>query len=72
LSDLIEQLQRVKVDWQATAKSTYVFDAVFAEKKIRLRLNDFPDDPLCTVIVNGREKDLDEFPKSWTLPGHRR
>jgi hypothetical protein len=67
----LEKLQQGKVDWQATNESPYTFEGVFQGEVVRLRLNDFPEEPLCTVIAGGTETDLHEFPKSWTLPRHR-
>lgn len=71
MSDLLDQLQQARIDWQKTSESPYVFQAVFQGKAVRLRLNDFPEEPLCTVIIDGAETDLHEFSKSWTLPRHR-
>ena len=71
MPDLLEQMQQAKIDWQKTTESPYVFEASFNGTVVRLRLNDFPDEPLCTVIIGDREMDIHEFPKSWTLPRHR-
>ncbi len=70
-TDWLALLKQSKVDWQKTAESPYLFRAVFQGKTVNLRLNDFPDEPLCTVIIDGKETNLDDFPKSWTLPRHR-
>ena len=67
----VEQLQLAKMDWQSTERNPYVFQGVFQGQVVQLRLNDFPEEPLCTVIVDGTETELHEFPKSWTLPRHR-
>jgi hypothetical protein len=71
MTSVLEQLQNAKMDWQTTSESPYIFQAVFEGKTIRLRLNDFPDEPLCTVFIEGTETDLHEFPTFWTLPRHR-
>ena len=60
-----------RVDWEASAESPYTFEAMFEGRVVRLRLNDFPDEPLCTLIGEGVETDLHEFPPLWTLPRHR-
>jgi hypothetical protein len=72
IDHLVEQLQHVAIDWQGTSESPYMFLAIVQETVVRLRLNDFPDEPLCTLIVEGAEIDLIEFPECWTLPRHRR
>ena len=71
MSNFLEKLQLSKVDWETSKDSPYIFEAVSEGKMVRLRLNDFPDEPLCTVIVDGAEANLDDFPKTWTLPRHR-
>jgi hypothetical protein len=71
MNTFIEQLQQAKVDWQSTKDDPYMFLGAFQDQVVRLRLNDFPDEPLCTVIAGGEETDIHEFPKTWTLPRHR-
>jgi hypothetical protein len=70
-NELIVQLQRSSVEWVSIPDSPYVFNALFHGTSVALRLNDFPDEPLYTLIFDGTETDLDEFPSSWTLPRHR-
>jgi hypothetical protein len=72
MTNLLDQLQQSRVDWEPTKESPYLFQAVFQGKVVRLRLNDFPEEPLCTAIIDGVETDLHDFPKTWTLPRHRR
>ena len=66
-----QRVLRATISWQKTAESAYVFNAFFEGKEVRLRLNDFPDEPLCTLFVSIDEIQVDEFPKCWTLPRHR-
>ena len=70
--DFLDHLQQARVSWETTERSPYIFQSVFQGKVVQLRLNDFPEEPLCTVIVDGTETDLHEFSKSWTLPSHRK
>ena len=44
------------------------FQADYKEKLLTLRLNDFPDEVLLTLIIDGDEQDLEETPKSWKIP----
>lgn len=67
----IEQLLKTKIDWQKTQKSEYLFSAFIEGKELYLRLNDFPEEPLCTVIIDGHERNLDDLGEGWTLPKHR-
>ena len=72
MDNILGQLTQSKVDWERTGESEYIFRATFRGKDVLLRLNDFPDEPLCTAIIDDQETDIHEFPKSWTLPRHRR
>jgi hypothetical protein len=67
----IERIQAARLDWEPTPENAFLFQSLFRNRLVHLRLNDFPDEPLCTVILEGQETDLEEFPKSWTLPKHR-
>jgi hypothetical protein len=71
VTSFLDLLRRNKVDWEATQESKFVFRAIFQEKIVLLRLNDFPDEPICTVIVDEDETDVEPFPETWTLPRHR-
>lgn len=59
------------LNWQKTEESPYVFATTVRGEVIKLRLNDFPEEPLCTLIFGGREVDLDDLGPNWTLPKHR-
>jgi hypothetical protein len=61
-----------KIDWLASKEDDYTFFAVIDEKRYELRLNDFPQEPLCTVACGSESYDLNKFGKAWTLPRHRR
>lgn len=60
-----------KIDWQKSFESEYIFTAMIDGKLWKLRLNDFPEEPLCTVIWEGGQQDLDDLGEHWTLPKHR-
>jgi hypothetical protein len=59
------------VDWQYSAHSKYEFHAVISGVLMSLRLNDFPEETLCTLIIEDVEFHIDSLPQSWTLPKHR-
>jgi hypothetical protein len=69
---LINRLKETKLDWESLPENPYLFSLPKQNKEIRLRLNDFPDEPICTLIINGEETDLEEFPALWSLPEHRK
>jgi hypothetical protein len=69
--DFLEALKQADVAWQKTKESPYIFRTSFEGKEIRLRLNDFPEEPLATVFIGDQKTDIHEFPGCWTLPRHR-
>jgi len=71
MNDIFTELSKAVILWDKTDDSNFVFSSEFRNTEILLRLNDFPDEPLCTLIVNDASIDLDEFPDGWSLPIHR-
>ena len=71
MASFLMRMQQSKVDWRTAAGARYTFETVFEATPVLLRLNDFPEEALCTVIVDDHATDLDDFPKTWTLPHHR-
>ena len=57
-----------KIRWSETFDVRFPFEAVYNGKKLLLRLNDFPAEPLYTLFVNGEEiMDIDDFSDSWRV-----
>lgn len=59
------------VPWQTALKNDeYVqFIAKIGSAKWGVRLNDFPDEPCHTLIINGEEKlHFDDWPSFWIRP----
>lgn len=59
------------VNWERSSENKHLFRAVVDGEEFSLRLNDFPEEPLCTLIGHGQELDLEEFGEHWRLPWHR-
>ena len=56
----VGDLLNTKTDLQKTQENEYVFAAVVDGEEIKLRLNSFPEEPLCTLICGAEEQDLDD------------
>lgn len=67
----LQRLLESKIDWEPTQVSEFVFQCKFEDRVVLLRLNDFPAEPLCTVVIDDTETDLIDFPTGWRLPRHR-
>jgi len=33
-----------------------------------LRFNDWPDEIMCTIFIDGEEQDWEDIPENWALP----
>ncbi len=66
-----KELLELTVDWYSTAEDPYVYTAVVNGVTYRLRLNDFPQEPLCTLFTSAGQYDLNSFGRQWRLPKHR-
>jgi len=69
--EVLNSLRRRSIEWQYSPHSKYEFYSCVDGVTVGLRLNNFPDESVCTLIVNDDEADLEEFPSSWALPKHR-
>lgn len=63
----VETLLRIPINWKKEdAPASWV--AEVDGETCHLRMNDFPDEPLYTVIFRGQAADLDDPPSDWTIP----
>lgn len=55
--------------WRKTADPNYPYEADFDREKCVIRVNDFPDEHLYTLIVNGVEvANFDDWSAQWKRP----
>lgn len=58
-----------RIAWRKTADPQHPYAAEFEGEKCVIRLNDFPDEHLYTLIINGVEvTDFDDWSVQWTRP----
>lgn len=57
---------RAEVEWRETDDPEFPFESQIEGETWRLRLNDFPEEPMYTLFV-GEDAigDLDDWPKTW-------
>lgn len=63
-----KDIENSSIFWQKHANSFKFFFAYDNENLLLLRLNNFPDEPLLTVINGLDIRDLDEVPVNWVVP----
>jgi len=58
-----------KITWKSTTDPLHPYRADFAGEPCLIRINEFPEDHLYTLIVNDREvATFDDWPQQWTRP----
>lgn len=62
----LDGLVRERVVWESTDDVEYPYRAAIGDKVLTLRLNDFPDEPLFSLLVDGAHvADFDDWPPHW-------
>lgn len=58
------------VAWEHTGDGEFPYRAAVGGAKLVVRVNDFPAEPLYSLLVNGRAAaDLEDWPERWGRPG---
>lgn len=61
-----KQLVRMQIAWTETADVDFPYEATLDEHRLRLRLNDFPDEPLFSLFADDIHlADFDDWPPTW-------
>lgn len=56
----------LKIKWNKVEDAEYPFMAHLNGHNLQLRVNDFPEEPFFTLIVDGEcKEDLDDWPETW-------
>jgi hypothetical protein len=71
MKDIFEELLKATINWQEARDHSNLLEASFQGKVVRLRLNHFSEEVLCTLFADGEQQDCDDLPSNWTLPEHR-
>ena len=65
---VMDPLQR-DVEWSATGDPTEPYSSLVGQDEWKVRINDFPDERLYTLVVNGKAlTGLDDWPSNWSRP----
>mgnify|MGYP000984759927 CR=1 FL=1 len=56
----------ISIKWHKTSDPFYPYEAIFNNRYLKLRLNDYPEEPMYTLLVNGEViESFDEWPSCW-------
>ena len=59
-----------EIAWRRTASAEIPFEAAVDGRRWTVRVNDFPAEPLYTLLIDGEKvEDLDAWPGAWRRPG---
>jgi hypothetical protein len=65
-----EERQTTHIAWQGTGDGEFPYRAQVRGRTLTIRVNDFPAEPLYTLLVDGQEvEDLEDWPAAWVRPG---
>jgi len=67
MKDIFRRLLDSRISWKETPGSKHL-QAVFEGKITTLRFNDWPDEIMCTIFIDGEEQDWEDIPENWALP----
>jgi hypothetical protein len=65
---LLDSLLKKHITWIEDIPHCSHFHAHVDGDLCRLRMNDFPEEPMYTVEVEGEKRDFDELPSGWVIP----
>lgn len=69
MPDPAENLPLVAITWKHTGDGEFPYTAEVGGQTYTIRINDFPAEPLYTLISNGAElMDLEDWPPTWVFP----
>ena len=64
----LEELFCRPIEWRRSDENRFLFYSEVEGQRVELRLNDFPDEPLCTLFCAGEEMDFETLGEHWKMP----
>lgn len=69
MSTKVQNYLEERLVWRRSSDPHYPYDAEFDGERCVLRLNDFPEDHLYTLLVDQAEvASFDDWPEQWKRP----
>jgi len=64
-----EKLLAMPIVWKHTGDAEFAYQALVEGRTFTIRINDFPDEPLYSLLVEDQElEDLEDWPPAWVEP----
>lgn len=70
---MVSELAKKAISWTKTGNPEFPFEANVAGKPVKMRMNDFPDEHLLSVVDTTTGKDIfhaNDMLPTWELPNH--
>ena len=65
----MSDLTSLSVTWKHTGDAEFPYSAEIEGRQYTIRINDFPAEPLYTILSEGKElQDLEDWPSTWVMP----
>ncbi|MEO6457396.1 MAG: hypothetical protein ABIO92_03845 [Chloroflexia bacterium] len=65
-----EERQATPIAWELAVAGVFPYHAQIKGRTFTIRVNDFPDEPLYTLLIDGEKvEDLEDWPQAWVRPG---
>lgn len=69
MSEADDELITMPIVWKHTGDAEFPYTAEVRGRTLTIRINDFPAEPLYTVIAEENDLfHLDDWPSAWTMP----
>jgi hypothetical protein len=60
---------QIPIQWERSGNGEFPYGLTVGDERWEVRVNDFPAEPLYTLLADGRELiDLDDWPEVWRRP----
>jgi hypothetical protein len=64
-----QDLTQIAITWKHTGDAELPYTAEVLGRTYTIRINDFPAEPLYTLLSGGAElEDLEDWPPAWVMP----
>lgn len=64
--DWLDEVLALSIHWVVDAQKDCYLRPLDGPPELRLRMNNFPDEPMYSLLFPGGQLDLDDLPAAWT------
>ena len=64
---LYDEIKNKSIEWKKVNDSSKYFSTFYKDRTVLIRINNFPDEPICTFINGSEIIDIEDVPNSWQI-----